>query len=117
MPTLSFYEYWEDFIEEWYNNGNATPNPTPKGWTNPNDPKYNMSSDYLPEPWWGNDGNKTLHSVVINFNPGEGGKEQEKKNLPYINSYANDIVNPCNVLCKTCQWHWNNRAIPIFQAL
>ena len=55
--------------------------------------------------------------MVINFNPGEGGKEQEKKNLTYINSYANDIVNPCNVLCKTCQWHWNNRAIPIFQAL
>ena len=95
-----------------------------QGWTDPdNMPLYNnpdkkdSTSLYIPEPWWGNDGTKPLHSVVINFNPGEGGPCQERGVIPYKTSYANDIVNKANVLPCTRKWHDNKRAKPILDAL
>lgn len=111
------YQYWEDFINAWNKGGSYS------GWTNPDSiPLYNnpdnkdLSSIYLPEPWWGNDGTPPLHSVVINFNPGEGGPSQERGKIR-VSSYSKDVVNNPSVLSETRKWHWNNRAKPLLEIL
>ena len=112
------YNTWESRIADWYAG-------RPMGtWTNPNTiPLLNnialktKSSDYIPEPWWGNDNIEIdLHSVVINFNPGQGKDIQLRNNVPYKGSYATDIVDS-GCLPKTAQWHKNRRALPILNAL
>lgn len=112
------YNYWESFVKDW------SKKKVSSVWTNPdclplynNPTKKDLTSLYIPEPWWGNDGTKPLHSVVINFNPGEGGPCQERGVIPYNGSYANDIVNNPNVLPCTRKWHDNKRAKPILDAL
>lgn len=123
------YNYWEQFIFYWLNDLPIIN----LGWHNPNDipllnslyrnngPGPDYSSYYLPEPWWGwsNDKSKPLHSVVINFNPGGGGRLQERWSIKqvYDGSYACDIVNNPKVLPQTRKWHNNNRAVPILNAL
>lgn len=115
------YDYWECFIEQWFSSSSSK---AIKGWTDPDAiPLYNnpdtkdMSSDYLPEPWWGNGGSQTLHSVVINFNPGEGGCLQTKGCICYQSSYAGDMVNNSKALPKTRDWHFKKRAKPVLAAL
>ncbi len=113
-----FYNTWEDRIADWYAG-------RPMGtWSDPNEtpllnsinPQTN-SKDYVPEPWWGNhDINTPLHSVVINFNPGQGGDIQLHSAIPYKCSYAKDIVDS-GYLPKTGQWHENRRALPVLNAL
>ena len=84
-----------------------------------------MSSKYLPEPWWGNDGSKPLHSVVINFNPSAGGECQLRGENLYRDDYANDVVNNEAIpegekkpyLYQTRDWHKNKRAMPILNSL
>lgn len=123
------YDYWEKFIFYWLHGLPITD----LGWHNPNNipllnslyrqhgPGPDYSSYYLPEPWWGwrNDKSKPLHSVVINFNPGEGGCAQERWPISqvYVGSYSRDIVSNPNVLQQTRKWHNNNRAVPILSAL
>ena len=89
-----FYNAWESCIADWYAG-------RPMGtWTGPNTiPLLNnialgtKSSDYIPEPWWGNDNIEIdLHSVVINFNPGQGENIQHRNVMPYHYDYAKDIV-------------------------
>ena len=124
---MSHYDYWNDFVDNWFKRKKPIPN-----WTdsdllpllnslNPNyGPNPDYSSLYLPEPWWGNDGTRPLHSAVINFNPGVGGPNQLLKAIKkYIHgSYAQDIVANCPIsLCTTKHWHFNNRALPILQSL
>ena len=112
------YNTWESCIEDWYAG-------RPMGtWTDPNTiPLLNnialgtKSSDYIPEPWWGNhDIDIPLHSVVINFNPGRGEDIQLRNTVPYKGSYATDIVDS-GCLPKTAKWHENRRALPILNAL
>lgn len=117
--TMDYYKYWEEFVEQWFKgNDNAI-----KGWSNPdmtpalcNTKGDTQSSLYIPEPWWGNDGTKPLHSVVINFNPGLGGQPQERERVPYYNSYAKDIINykdgsnPKKWPNNTANWHYTRRA-------
>ena len=112
------YNYWNQFINDWFKGSNTFP-----GWT---PTKGTLSADYIPEPWWGNDGTKPLHSVVINFNPGQGGCCQLRSNLInyYKGSYANDFVNNTtmqpNPKCwpnNTREWHCKKRAIPVLQHL
>lgn len=117
-----YYQYWESFIVQWYKWKKEECREAPNGWSNPDDlPLYNnkeakdMSSLYIPEPWWGNDGRQPLHCVVVNFNPGEGGEEQTWENIPYKSSYTDDIVNANNVLLFTKCWHWSKRAKPILK--
>ena len=75
------------------------------------------SSNYIPEPWWGNHNiDIPLHSVVINFNPGRGEDIQLRNTVPYKGSYATDIVDS-GCLPKTAKWHENRRALPILNAL
>lgn len=114
-----FYKYWEQFIKGWSRNSKKY-----GGWTDPdscplfNDPKTkDYSSNYIPEPWWGNDGSKELHSVVINFNPGIAGCCQKRGAVPYKSSYANDIVNNTQILPYARNWHDNKRAKPILEIL
>lgn len=119
MPSI-YYKYWEEFVSEWFKAGGKPSFPL-KGWTDP-DPVLGCVSKYLPEPWWGNDGDEEpLHSVVINYNPGEGGPNQEYSKLKhwYKSSYANDIVKTvgANLLTATADWHNSKRALPILDAL
>ena len=131
--NMDYYKYWEEFVAQWYNNTNNAI----MGWTNPDKepaPLCNTnggekSSLYIPEPWWGNDGKQPLHSVVINFNPGEGGPQQERENIHnrklYNGSYADDIVNYAGETGKkgdswpdnTAYWHYIYRARPVHNTL
>ncbi len=95
---------------------------------------------YLPEPWWGNDGTHPLSVVVINLNPGPGGAAQLFSNpatgVYNINPYSNFITENVSkyspailqptptvsstglpILLGTSDWHYKNRAYPIFDAL
>lgn len=119
MPS-SYYEYWEEFVSEWFKAGGKPSFPL-KCWTDP-DPVLGSVSQYLPEPWWGNDGDEEpLHCVVINYNPGEGGPNQEYSKLKhwYKSSYANDIVKTvgANLLTATADWHNSKRALPVLDIL
>ena len=115
-----YYSYWEEFIKQWqYKNLSGI-----QDWSNPDDfPLYNtpddkeLSSLFIPEPWWGNDGTQPLHSVVINFNPGAGGPKQERSEFPHNCSYANDVVGNIEVLPDTRKWHKSNRAMRILNTL
>ena len=118
IPPYIGYNTWESCIADWYAG-------RPMGtWTDPNTiPLLNnialgtKSSDYIPEPWWGNhDMDILLHSVVINFNPGQGGNIQHRNVIPYHGNYAKDIVDS-GWLPKTAKWHENRRALPILNAL
>lgn len=131
--NMDYYKYWEEFVAQWYKNTNNAI----MGWSNPDEepaPLCNTnggekSSLYIPEPWWGNDGKQPLHSVVINFNPGEGGPQQERKNIHnrklYNGSYADDIVNYAGETGKkgdswpynTAYWHFIFRARPVHNTL
>ena len=92
------------------------------GWNNPNPALLNtlgspldLSSDYVPEPWWGNDGTGVLHSVVINLNPGSGKDGQLWRSVSGIPAYA-DLVNGYR-LKETINWHFTERAFPMLSAL
>lgn len=113
------YKYWEDFFQQWKAGDKAIK----KEWTDPDSlPLYNsdnkdLSSLYVPEPWWGNDGSSPLHSVVINLNPGAGEELQTINSINAHNfqSYA-ELVSSC-YLPKTTAWHLGYRAEPILAAL
>lgn len=113
------YSYWETFFRDWAAGTKAI-----NGWSNPDlVPLYNNnsskdpSSNYVPEPWWGNDGTQPLHSVVINFNPGSGSPVQHTNSVKTkgFTSYA-ALVNS-GFLPKTTAWHFNNRAKPVLTVL
>jgi len=131
------YNYWNNFIDNW----RAFPhteyiNPTPLapynlilGWNNPNlTPLMNSqtladySLQYLPEPWWGNNGIHILNSVVINYNPWTGGASQHHNVSAHLNGFAtySDFVNYSvlngGTMAGTNNWH-RNRARRIFNTL
>ena len=122
------YSYWNDFVNIW--KVNPTPQPI-LGWTNPNlVPLYNnpvvkdFSYDYIPEPWWGNDGTHALDSVILNYNPGEGGLVQEYANSKSLFGAANyqsfvdgEVIGITNHFPGTNRWHSGKRAKRIFNTL
>ena len=118
IPSNAFYHTWENCIRDWYN-GNSM-----GIWADPNNIlllndslSKCLSSEYVPEPWWGNhDIDVPLHSVVINYNPGQGDSLQHRNIIPYRSSYANDIVDS-GYLPKTANWHFVRRAKPILSSL
>ncbi len=112
------YKYWDDFVAAWSRGAKNY-----YGWTDPDGtPLYNnsatkdLSSLFIPEPWWGNDGSRPLHSVVINYNPGMGNSYQKAGCVGKVSSYAKDIVYSSKFE-KTQQWHSKNRALPILKSL
>lgn len=113
-----YYQYWEEFIKLWQCGK------WKDDWSNPDVfPLFNktegkeLSSLFIPEPWWGNDGTQPLHSVVINFNPGEGGPEQKRSAFPHEFSYTHDVVGDSNRLLNTRKWHKSKRAMRILNTL
>jgi hypothetical protein len=138
------YNYWDRFINYWQNLAHRPVNiylsvPPPinhrnfLGWTNPNiNPLLNkpgqqqFSLEYLPEPWWGNNGNAPLHSVVINYNPGwaETYKHYSHPsvtilyNNPLYSDFAHSqaIAVP-NIFTRTNRWHFKQRAKKVFETL
>lgn len=117
------YTYWEGFISTWNKIIGLSPKIAISGWTDPNSiPLYGdqvgktLSSCFIPEPWWGNDGTSPLHSVVINLNPGVGYDALLHGKVPYSSSYAIDIVNS-GVLPINNKWQTVHRAQPIFGSL
>lgn len=120
------YAYWDDFVNNWRNLPPVeyiNPAPLPPhhqilGWTNPNlTPLMNSqtladySLQYLPEPWWGNNGIHVLNSVVINYNPWIGGPTQHHHVSTNLNGFANysDFVNYSvlngGAMEATNKWH------------
>ena len=144
MPNFckDYYDYWDSFINEWkcfkcprqmflikrkWENS-IFPNLTE--FTFP-DFKGKDSIDYLPEPWWGNDGTFPLSAVFINLNPGEGGGRQLRVNLPkfsrysrYVSQKVNDFVNNREPkiylnnksVKSTTEWLLLKRALSIYRA-
>lgn len=131
-PVLkAHYDYWDKFVQEWKNQSWANINSM--GWNTPtfygNDIVNNpgiCTTEFLPEPWWGNNGMHPISAVVINLNPGAGGNFHLHSNLQYIRNYSsfvdglvgsyvsNNNPVPLGIICE---WHYNNRALPIFEAL
>jgi hypothetical protein len=123
------YQYWNDFVNDWVH-GNYSTSPsgtlTIGGWQLPNS---NMAT-FLPEPWWGNDGSKCsdpLYSVVVNYNPGNGGVIQTL-NHPQFAQIQNKLTSGSTYqdlmrfdlpthLPDTHKWHQNGRAIKMIEAL
>lgn len=120
LQRQKYYLYWEEFIKQWQCKNLSGI----QDWSNPDElPLYNtsdkkeLSSSFIPEPWWGNDGTQPLHSVVINFNPGAGGPKQKRSEFPHDCSYANDVVGNTEVLPDTRKWHKSKRAMRILNTL
>lgn len=108
--TNMYRNHWTQFVRMWLAN-------SPKATTNminTQNPRTN-SSDYLPEPWWGNDGNDPLDSVCVNLNPGKGDIIQLRSSVSGLPMY-----NPAALashLPLTDAWHRDKRALPIAKAL
>lgn len=123
-PALqAYYDYWEAFFQAWKRAKSVSGGTYAiLGWNDPDPSLLNtlgspldLSSDYVPEPWWGNDGTGVLHSVVINLNPGSGKDGQLWRSVAGIPAYA-DLVNGYR-LKETINWHFTERAFPMLSAL
>lgn len=140
------YLFWNNFIDTWRNlppNEYLNPHPVApydllNGWTNPNlTPIYgtvnqgDLSLQYLPEPWWGNNGNHPLECVVLNYNPAGLNYNYHGNNAAqhFNNSRAlfgfqsySDFIN-CEVLNRSLRFpgkytfHYSNRARRVFDSL
>ena len=132
------YPYWNDFINNWRNLPSIDYTKTNpfliSGWENPNTiPLMNItgrpefSLEYLPEPWWGNDGNSPLNSVIINYNPGQAEPYKHYtnplvKNLYNCSDYGSFLKSEVTGFVNTSKgnfprtnhWHWKNRAKIVF---
>lgn len=138
------YNYWNNFINNWRTLPaqplNVYTNAPPHnnhinifGWTNPNSiplfnrpDQVNYSLEYLPEPWWGNNGNYALNSVVVNYNPGwaEDYKHYSHPPVPVLYNNpdysvfaGNEAFGNTNNFPRTNRWHHTQRAQKIFSTL
>lgn len=113
------YTYWEQFFQQWLLRHKAI-----LGWNDPDVvPLLNtltpmdLSSDYVPEPWWGNDGGTPLHSVVMNYNPGKGASVQRLPTILSLGPLTYAQLVKGGHLPLTGNWHFKRRALPILQYL
>lgn len=149
LSTLNvYYQYWDEFYNDWkhYNYASAQGTswkgyPYMSEWQMP----FFVGGEYkckvlnrlisidtkklIPEPWWGyNDITKNLHSVVINFNPGNGGNVQRfihfDKYCSYSQFMAERIMEYPQLPSKTnswlrptSDWHYKNRAKNLFDII
>lgn len=135
------YKHWNDFVNAWkrlpvaqYSDFSPINQLTQMfGWYNPNRESLmnsnkpdDYSFHYLPEPWWGNDGNYPLNSVVINYNPGwaESYKHfsfPEIQNFYHCSDYSTFVHNQVTGLKddfpRTNNWHLMHRAQIVFNTL
>lgn len=144
MTLDKYYRYWDEFVCEWKNFMSGGGNIASwcrythlSQWLYPSFCNYidkNNSStptiDYLPEPWWGNNGKHPLSAVVINLNPGKGGTSQHYTSLAniaysaHVSQKVDDFVNNKEYkvyinnkyVTSTTEWLLTQRALPIFNA-
>ena len=76
------------------------------------------SDNYVPEPWWGNDGENEhpLYSVCVNLNPGKAQSPLQTRKNPGVIGIK-DYTDLFAVLHETNRWHNDKRALPIRKAL
>ncbi len=125
------YSYWEDFFQKWFNEDTHWTWPV-NDWKHPNIiPVLNYNNcprtfpdysfEYIPEPWWGNDGSAPLDCVVMNYNPGAGDIHQYYTNLRDLSKGQKSIsysdITKHSAFCKTTHWHLEKRAEPILSVL
>lgn len=102
----SYYDFWDKQVRRWARSKSP-------------------DQEFMPEPWWGwTPGSKEpLHSVVINLNPGQGGKLQTKECMNCMlgcvaaTSYSLSMNLLREHLEFTERWHRNRRYRPIMLAL
>jgi hypothetical protein len=126
------YEYWNAFIEDWKTGNSGVDFPGRHGWAHPDTFQLmnrtgqdDASINYIPEPWWGNSGNgNPLHSVVINYNPGEADilqSHRARSNLYKFRSYqqfvSSESSGQTNLFSRTNNWHRNKRALRVISAV
>lgn len=140
------YNFWNNFVDTWrtlppkeyLNPKPVAPYNLLNGWTNPNlEPLYgtvnlgDLSLQYLPEPWWGNNGSHPLEAVVLNYNPAGlntnyyGKKAQQhftKSGALFGFHNYSDFIN--HEVLKRSQrfpgkdtFHYSNRAKRVFDSL
>lgn len=103
------YHYWDNFVRLWRLGSYAC-------------------APYLPEPWWGMtpESGEELHSVVLNLNPGPGGRLQSRccvscalggpdSSAPYSGAMADGSLR--DHLADTERWHHRRRYVPLMKAL
>ena len=113
MPDIAalqqHYNYWDNFVRLW-RLGNYPRAP------------------YLPEPWWGwhPDSGEELHCVVLNLNPGSGGRLQSRccvacvMGCPGGNASYSSAMTDGTLrlhLADTERWHHCRRYKPLIKAL
>lgn len=113
MPDIAalepHYQYWDNFVRRWRLG------------------RY-PRAPYLPEPWWGwhPDSGEELHSVVLNLNPGSGGRLQSRccvacvmgcpgGNASYSSAMTDGTLR--THLADTERWHHRRRYMPLMKAL
>jgi len=139
------YTYWNNFIDFWrylppagYTNPYPTAYTLIAGWTNPNQSPIfgtlsmrDLSLQYLPEPWWGNNRTHDLESVVINYNPAGldrnywGVQANQHYNhsrtlfgfMDYSSFINNEVLTASNRFPGKNTFHYSNRAKRIFDSL
>lgn len=140
------YAYWNNFIDLWRhlppieftNPHPIAPHTLIGGWTNPNqNPIFgtlsmnDLTLQYLPEPWWGNNGTHDLESVVINYNPAGldniywGVHANQHHNhsgtlfgfMDYSSFINNEVLTASNRFPGKYTFHYSNRAKRIFDSL
>ena len=113
MPDIAslapHYRYWDNLVKLWRLG------------------KY-PRAPYLPEPWWGwhPDSGEELHSVVLNLNPGSGGRLQSRCCMACVmgcpggnTSYSSAMTDGTlrAHLADTERWHHHRRYKPLMNAL
>ena len=79
-----YYDYWDQFVKNWINDVYTKPDGLFNSVHSDQSPDY--SGFYVPEPWWGNDGEneEPLYSVCINLNPGEAQSPLQTRKNPGV---------------------------------
>lgn len=102
------FSYWDNFVRQWRLG-------------------QNPHELFLPEPWWGwTLGSEPIHSVVVNLNPGRGGRLQSRCCVYCVmgecngsSSYSSAMADGTlrSHLADTEKWHYNQRYKPLMKAL
>ena len=113
----SHYDYWNQFVTSWLSGAFISPDGLLNSCELP-DKSTDLSERYVPEPWWGHNGNseKPLYSVCINLNPGKGEaplQTRDNQDVAGITAYS-DLF---RILKETNRWHNDKRALPIRKAI
>lgn len=146
-PLKKYYDYWDNFIEEWkrfldlygYSHSQMWSSydkriyPHLTKWSYP---QYQNTMNLLPGAWWGfycdnlSTAQEKLNAVVINYNPKAdksntgcsllNGLKFHEYVTDSVNSFINKKTNTKKTVLdtkKASNWHYTNRAEPIFKAL